>query len=125
MESNIQSELTEKMHLLEKECIGYENFVNCDDEHYLKTIEGIRQLVTQVQADCMFSPNEELKEITTENLKLLMAPYYQAMVLSRIMDQRFERVKMAKVFYMEYLKLLRHYDVLEKDQCKVLKSLLS
>ena len=68
----------EKMHELEKECIGYDNFVNCDDEHYLKTLDGLRKLVAKVQADSMFSPNEELKEIQTENLKLLMAPYYQA-----------------------------------------------
>lgn len=124
MESNNQNDIYEKMHELEKECIGYDNYVNCDDEHYLKTLEGIRKLVDQVQANSMFSPNEELKEIPTENLKLLMAPYYQASVLQRIMDQRFERVKMAKVFYTEYLKLLRHYEILDKDQCKTLKSIL-
>ena len=31
---------------------------------------------------------------------------------------------MAQVFYLEYLKLLRHYDVLDKAQCQTLKSLL-
>ena len=24
----------EMFHILEKECIGYENFVNCDDKHF-------------------------------------------------------------------------------------------
>ena len=69
----------------------------------------------------MFSPNEELKEIATENLKLLMAPYYEADVLFRIMDKRAERVKLAHVFYIEYLRLLQHYGVLEKEQVKQLK----
>lgn len=64
----------------------------------------------------MFSPNEEIKEIATENIKLIMAPFYKADLLFRIMDSRFERVKMAHVFYLEYLKLLDHYGVLEKDQ---------
>jgi len=69
----------------------------------------------------MFSPNEELKEIATENLKLLMAPYWQADVLFRIMDNRKDRVKLAHVFYIEYLGMLNHYGVLEKDQQKRMK----
>jgi hypothetical protein len=64
----------------------------------------------------MFSPNEEIKEIATENLKVIMAPYYEADVLFRIMDKRAERVKMAHVFYLEYLRLLNHYGVMEKEQ---------
>ena len=69
----------------------------------------------------MFSPNEELKEVVTEHLKLLMAPYYEADVLFRIMDKRMERVKLAHVFYIEYLRLLQHYGVLEKEQADQLK----
>ena len=68
--------------------IGFENFVNCDDEHYLKTLDGLRSLVSDIQRQSIFSENEELKEIATENLKLLMAPYYEADVLFRIMDKR-------------------------------------
>ena len=62
----------------------------------------------------MFSENEELSELATEHMKLLMAPYYEADVLFRIMDKRAERVKLAHVFYLEYLRLLDHYGVLEK-----------
>ena len=47
-----------------------------------------------------------------------MAPYYEADVLFRIMDNRFERVKLAHVFYIEYLRLLNHYAVLNKEQIK-------
>ena len=54
----------------------------------------------------------------------MMAPYYQADLLFRIMDKRAERVKMAQVFYIEYLRLLNHYGVLEKEQIKVWKSLI-
>jgi hypothetical protein len=62
----------------------------------------------------MFSPNETLDEIATENMKLLMAPFYEAEVLFKIMDNRPERVKMAHTFYLEYLKLMNHYEMLEK-----------
>jgi len=43
-----------------------------------------------------------------------MAPFYEAEVLFRIMDNRAERVKMAHTFYLEYIKLLNHYGLLEK-----------
>ena len=72
----------------------------------------------------MFSPNENIKEVSTENLKLMMAPYYQADLLFRIMHNRFERVKMAHIFYLEYLRLMNHYDLLEKEQHKVWKLML-
>lgn len=44
-----------------------------------------------------------------------MVPYYEADTLFRIMDNRFERVKLARIFYLEYLKLMNHYGLLDKD----------
>ena len=38
----------EQFHKLEKECIGFDNGVNCDDEHYLETLEGLRELVAEI-----------------------------------------------------------------------------
>mgnify|MGYP002632552022 CR=1 FL=1 len=125
MESNLSTEeILDKFHTLEKECIGYDNYVNCTDENYTKTLEGLRQVVSEIQRNSFFSSNEELKEVATENLKLLMAPYWEADVLYRIMDSRAERVKLAHVFYIEYLRLLNHYGVLEPDQVKIWKLVL-
>jgi len=42
-----------------------------------------------------------------------MTPYYEAETLYRIMDNRDERVKLAQVFYLEYLKLMNHYQMLD------------
>lgn len=33
---------------LEKECVGYDDYINCDDEHYLKTLSGLEDIVTQI-----------------------------------------------------------------------------
>ena len=52
-----------------------------------------------------------------------MIPYYKADTLLRIMDQRFERVKLAHTFYLEFLKMMNHYDLLEKPQIKTWKEL--
>ena len=89
------TELCEKFHKLEKECIGYDNYVDADDEHYKKTLEGMRKVVTEIQRENLFSPNETIKEVQTEHLKLLMAPYYEADLLYRIMEDRMERVKLS------------------------------
>lgn len=72
----------------------------------------------------MFSPNETIDEIQTENLKLLMAPYYEGDTLFRIMENRADQVKMAHCFYLEYLKLLDHYQMLEPHHKKALKTLI-
>ena len=126
MESIISSgeEITETFHKLEKKCIEYDNGVDNDDKNYIKTLEDLRKLITEIQRQSIFSNNEELPEVHTENLKLMMAPYYQADLLFRIMENRAERVKMAQVFYIEYLRMLNHYGVLEKEQIQVWKMLI-
>jgi hypothetical protein len=47
---------------------------------------------------------------------LLLVPYYEADVLFRVMEDRRERVKLSQTFYLEYLKLMNHYGMLDKDQ---------
>lgn len=44
-----------------------------------------------------------------------MVPYYEADTLQRIMDNRQERLKLAQTFYVEYLKLMNHYGMLDKE----------
>ena len=117
MEANI----IERFHQAEKDCIGYDNLVDCSDENYQKTLLDLRKLVNDIMSESIFSPNEAIDEVDTNNLKLLMAPYYVADTLFRIMDSRGERVEMAHCFYLEYLKLLDHYELLEKHHKQILK----
>jgi len=119
-----EAQAAEEFHKIEIKCIGYDNYVDCSEENYMKTLEQLRKLIIQIQRLGVFSPNEEISEIPTENLKLLMAPYYQADLLFRIMDKRDERVKLAHVFFIEYLRLLNHYELLDKGQEKQWKSYL-
>ena len=85
----------DRFHALEKECIGFENFINCDDTHYLETLEKMRHLVMEIQREHLFSDNEQIKEVETDHLRLLLVPYYEADVLYRVMDNRAERVKLS------------------------------
>lgn len=120
-----EAQVVEEFHKLEIKCIGYDNFVDCEDKNYIATLEELRKLIVQIQNNNMFSPNEQISEVHTENLKLLMAPYYQADLLFRIMDNRPERVKLAHVFFIEYLRLLNHYGILDKQQEKQWKSYMN
>ena len=59
----------ERFHRLEKECLGFENFVNCEDKYYLDTLERLRRLVVSIQREHLFSDNEQIKEIETDHLR--------------------------------------------------------
>ena len=45
---------------------------------------------------------------------MLMVPYLEAEVLFRQMTNRGESVRKAHTYYLEYLKLMNHYHLLEK-----------
>ena len=122
METESKS-LVEDFHKLEKQCVGYDDYINADEEHFLKTIDGFKSLVEEVQRQNIFSANEELRDIHTEHIKMLMVPFYEAETLLRIMDKRDERVKTAHTYYLEYLKLMDHYEMMEKHQSKQWKAL--
>lgn len=102
--------------------VGFQDYVNADEEHFLETLANLETLVGRITDEAIFSPNETLGEIQTEHMKMLMVPYLEAEVLNRLMDTREERVRQAHVYYLEYLKLMRHYDLLEKPQTSKLKN---
>ena len=70
----------------------------------------------RIQQESIFSNNEEVKDIQTEHLKILMVPCLEADVIYRLMDDRPERVRQAHTYYLEYLKLMKHYRLLEPQQ---------
>ena len=47
-------------------------------------------------------------------MKMLMVPYLNAEVLFRTMTDRADCVKKAHVLFLEFLKLMNHYEQLEK-----------
>jgi len=107
-------ETEELFHKLEKTVVGYEEYENAFEAHYMRTIEGLKKLVSKIQQQSLFSANESIGDIQTENLKMLMVPYLEAQVLFRIMTDRPEQVRKAHIYYLEYLKLMDHYHLLEK-----------
>lgn len=70
--------ITDLFFRLEKESIGYEDYVNADQEHYLATLDGFKKLVEMIKSESIFSENETLDEIHTEHMKMLMVPFHEA-----------------------------------------------
>ena len=58
-------------------------------------------------------------------IRLLLIPYYEAETLCRIMAQRADRLKLAQIYYIEYLKLMAHYKFLDKEQKQHLKDYIT
>jgi hypothetical protein len=50
-----RNSLIDEFHELEKQCIGFENYINTDDEHYSKTLEGLKKVIEQIKKDHIFS----------------------------------------------------------------------
>jgi len=107
--------LLESFTKLEKKVHGYDDYLDCNDESYVVTLESLRLLVVRIQKEHVFSSNEDIKELETDNLRLLLVPYYEAKLLCMIMNDRINRVKLGVDFFIEYLKLMRHYNLLEDD----------
>ena len=120
VESNSLAEMFLK---LEIKCVGFEDYVDATEESYIKTLDGFKRLVSAIQKESCFSANETIDEIDTDHLKLLMVPFYEAEVSFRVMSERPVKVKEAHRLYLEYLRLMNHYKMLEKLQKKAWKGL--
>ena len=101
-------------HSLEKTVLGYDDYENCFEKHFNRTLEGLQKLTVKIQKQSLFSENEGIEEVQTEHVKMLMLPYYEAEVLFRVMTDRAVQVRKAHTYFLEYLKLMNHYGLLEK-----------
>jgi hypothetical protein len=47
---------------LEKIVAGHNDYIDCDEENFKKTLESLENLVTRIQQGSYFSKNESLKD---------------------------------------------------------------
>lgn len=48
MESYTVEDVRKKFHELEKQSIGYDNYIDAEEKNYLKTLDGWRELIQNV-----------------------------------------------------------------------------
>ncbi|KRX10975.1 hypothetical protein PPERSA_12099 [Pseudocohnilembus persalinus] len=97
----------------------------CGDQKNLTFDEAIKKLQAiqkGIIEHGVFSPNEDYKEIQTQNLKYLLLPYYLGDVFGRIPENRKKSLEFSKLYLNEFLKLLDHYGVLSEQLRKTWKN---
>lgn len=87
-----------------------------DIQHRLKlTIDHLESLTRDVSTLGLFSDNESMEELPTSSLQFMLIPCYLGIAQHNLMTEplmREEQLKMAKVYYMDFLKRLYDYNVI-------------
>ncbi|EAR99760.2 TAP42 protein (macronuclear) [Tetrahymena thermophila SB210] len=117
-------EISKAFDEVQERCFRYDE--ECTDQGiapYMKTIGDLNKIQQSIIRHSLFSINEELNEIATENLKYLLVPYYMGYVYSRINEDRKKKLEFSQLFLSEFLKLLNHYELVNKEVKKQWKNL--
>uniref|UniRef100_A0A2M3Z9C3 Putative immunoglobulin-binding protein 1 n=1 Tax=Anopheles braziliensis TaxID=58242 RepID=A0A2M3Z9C3_9DIPT len=78
----------------------------------MRAFEDATRLVSLVG---MFSSNESIEEVPTENLRYLLLPYYLGRMSCQLQSQdRKEVVEVAEIYYKDFLKRCEQYGLFEK-----------
>ncbi|KAK8820115.1 hypothetical protein WA577_006183 [Blastocystis sp. JDR] len=72
----------------------------------------------QIRREHVFSINETIKDISTDDIKYLMVGYYLSFVLQKGMKDRLQRLERATSYIESFLDVLRRCEILEKDDEK-------
>lgn len=110
---------------VQRRCQGFEICVNNEAKYHTEAFETLQKLVKGIQTCNIFSPNEEISDIDPQHLPYLLIPYYQADTLFRFMEDRKTKVALAKDFYIQFLLLMDHYELLDEQQKKALEKATS
>ena len=73
----------------------------------------------------IFSENEELSDIHSENLRFLLLPFYVGSCYGKVHAQRKISIQKSRLYLNEFIKLMIHYNIIDKklkDQWKKLEN---
>jgi hypothetical protein len=116
-----EDEISDNFNLVQKAWMEYEDCqVKVPYEEAVMILKRIEYSIIHLG---MFSPNEELKELPTENLKYLLVPFYLADILGKLMTDRRRNLALSKKYYDEFVKLCNHYELVTKEQRKQWKTI--
>jgi len=97
----------------------YEEYENCETKvPFEDTIKILKKLEKSIILHAIFSPNEEFKEIPTENIKYILVPYYISSIFGRIQTNRKSNLMISKTYLDEFIKLANFYGLVTKEQRK-------
>lgn len=88
-----------------------------DTEDKTTTLQKLSSINEMIQAMGMFSPNEELIDISTRNIPFLSISFYQAKCYSQVteLDRRLVALKVSQTKYQEFLNQCQNYNLLNQE----------
>lgn len=94
-------------------------------EKIKKLFDELAFYMKEVKSQCLFSGNEELDEIPSENLKYLNIPYFQAYLLGQLVDDRKSNLLLSINFLDEFFKVLFNYKIINKNDKEIFFNLIN
>lgn len=89
-------------------------------QHALQLSNDVAELIAN---EHIFSPNEELDDIKTDSIKLLLTPYYQAELQLQVVDkERLDHLTSAKIYFAHFLRQGEKLSLVHKDDLATLYS---
>ncbi|CAD8134003.1 unnamed protein product [Paramecium octaurelia] len=122
---NSEEEILKQFDTLLKQVNNFED-QNPGDDKLMELIEKFQLTQQAIIKLHIFSPNEEFNEIKTEHLKFFLLPYYVGWALTQVQNEdiRQKNVETSNYYVKEFLKLLKHYEILKGNQIKLFKSMV-
>lgn len=96
---------------LKKYYQDFENFKDLTDENIEQSLKLAESLKNTIRREALFSSNELLEDVPTENIPLILVPYYQACITIKISDleRRKTNLEFAESYIDEFLNCLDEY----------------
>ena len=81
-------------------------------KNHIKVLEQITLLVNKLD---LFSLNETLDDLQTSYLKFLLIPALLGYLTLKLIDDRLELIRLAKIYFIDYLTRLNSYKIISLD----------
>eukprot|EP00009_Paramoeba_aestuarina_P005984 CAMPEP_0201509566 /NCGR_PEP_ID=MMETSP0161_2-20130828/2579_1 /ASSEMBLY_ACC=CAM_ASM_000251 /TAXON_ID=180227 /ORGANISM="Neoparamoeba aestuarina, Strain SoJaBio B1-5/56/2" /LENGTH=436 /DNA_ID=CAMNT_0047904555 /DNA_START=119 /DNA_END=1429 /DNA_ORIENTATION=- len=85
-------------------------------EELMALVGGFGEAWKRAESESLFSSNEQLKEVETTSLPVLLTQFYLADVHSRVMDKRLIHLAMSNKIYRKFLDMCQSLGVIPQGQ---------
>lgn len=103
----------------------FENFTDLTPENIENSLRLADRIKDYIRGEGLFSKNELLEDVPTENIPLFLVPYYQACIILKItdLDRRKTNLEFSECYIDEFLTYLDNYRLTPEEFIEKRKSI--
>jgi len=117
--------------------LGFELFVSIDSGKVADDLEAVvkksasffTKALQKVKAERIYSSNEEVDDINTEDLRFCLCEYFLGELIQKMSlpaaNDRLEALRYAKARYRSFIETILHYNLLDKDDIPLVEPFLA